>query len=67
MVFRELFSRAVNRWKIKVASQLAEEVGSTATLGCALLTDWQKTQHRQECLCYHVVSGLDFMRKRFSR
>jgi hypothetical protein len=42
------------------AKQLAEKVGSTATLGCALMANQQKTEHRQECLCYKNASEMDF-------
>jgi hypothetical protein len=52
---------------VPAAKQLAEKVGSTATLGCARLAKWQKTEHRQECLCYKNASEMGFFRKLQSR
>ena len=48
---------------VPAAEQLAEEVGSTATLGCALIAKEQTAEHRQECLCYENASEMDFFRK----
>jgi hypothetical protein len=54
-------------WETEAALHFAEKVASTATLGCARLVKWQKTEHRQECLCYKNASEMDFFRKLFSR
>ncbi len=56
-----------SRSTVPAAKQFAEKVGSTATLGCALLAKWKKTEHRQECLCYKNASEMDFFRKLFTR